>query len=245
LKICATGVVELWGGIRVWPAGRWRSQGRGGFDLGNVFGFEFVGFGFVGFELVVVLVVFEGDAAGPVVGVLQAGEFVGEAFDSFPPGVGVFDFLRVAHGLAEFEEEEAAHGFVGIGAAVVFADLFVFFFEAAEPLESFLVEEPILVAGGAPFGEVLMGDGFAVKYLGEDFFGFGELVDPGEDGAAEFAVVEAAVELFANGGGEAGDFADSSLHMRIIGWWILDRWMGTGFGFYFHFNEQEKLTVMF
>jgi hypothetical protein len=54
--------------------------------------------------------------------------------------------------------------------------------------------------------------GSSGEEVGEDFFGFGQLVEPGEDGFAEFAVVEMAVELFADFGGEAGDFTDVGSH---------------------------------
>ena len=160
----------------------------------------------------VVFIVFEADAAGQVVGVLQASEFFHDGLDSCPAGLGVLDLLRGSHGLADFKDEEATDGFVGVGAAVVLAGFDVFFFEAIELGEAILVKEPVLVAGGAPFGEVLVGDGVAVEYFGEDFFSFWKFVDPGEDGAAELAVVEAVVEFFADGFGEAGDFAESGGH---------------------------------
>ena len=135
----------------------------------------------------------------------------------------------------------------------------VFFVEAAEPLDSVLVEEPILMAGGAPFGEVLMGDGFAVEDVSEDGFGFGQIIYPRENGAAKFAVVEAAVELFANGGGEAGDLTDTSRCHIQKDYWIdgfLDGWMRDVLrvayyvlGWFLVFSSilqyEEKLTVMF
>jgi hypothetical protein len=161
-------------------------------------------------EAVVGFVPFELDAAAPVEGVLHARKFAGEMLHAFHAFERVFDGLQGADAVAEFEEEVVAHGFEGIVAFVVLLDVGFFFGEAVEPVDALLVEEPVLVAGAAPFGEILVGDGFAAKEFGHDFFGFGQAVDPREDGAAEFAVVEAAVQFFTGFGGEAGDFAESS-----------------------------------
>ena len=46
--------------------------------------------------------------------------------------------------------------------------------------------------------------------VGDDFLDFGELVEPGDEGRAQFAVFKALVELFADEFGEAGDFAGAS-----------------------------------
>ncbi len=74
--------------------------------------------------------------------------------------------------------------------------------------EGFLFFEPALEAGGAPVGKVAMGDGLAGELVGEDFLDGGEFVEPGEDEGAGLAVIEAAVELLADGVGKAGNFAD-------------------------------------
>ena len=163
----------------------------------------------------VVFLPVEVDAAAPVVGVLQAGEFAGEVLQARQVFVGILDRPQGVEGLADFEEKKAAHGFVGVAALVVFFDFHVLFGEGVEPVEALLEEKPILVAAVPPFGKVLVGDGFSGVKFGEDFFCSGEVVEPGEDGAAEFAGFEAAVELFADGGGEAGDFAYSCDHIKV------------------------------
>jgi len=136
---------------------------------------------------------FEADAAAPVEGVLQAGEFARQGFQAIPTLVGVFDFLHGFEGLGDFIQELKGHGFVAVGAAVLVVDFGFFVGEAAVPFEALLVLEPVLVAGVAPFGEVLVGDGFAAVEFGQDLFGFGQFIYPRDDGAAEFAVVEAVV----------------------------------------------------
>jgi len=155
----------------------------------------------------VVFVEFEADAAAPVEGVLQPGKFTGEGLQAIEAFVVIFNFLEALEGLGDFIEEPKPGGFVAVFAAILFGDFGFLFGKASVPFKALLVEEPVLVAGASPFGEVLMGDGFAVEVFSEDFFGFREAVDPGQDALAEFAVVEAAVELFADVGGQSGDFA--------------------------------------
>ncbi len=153
------------------------------------------------FQAVVGFVPFELDAAAPVEGVLHSSKFAGEVLHAFHAFDGIFHGLQGADALAEFEEEVVAHGFEGVVAFVVLLDVGFFFGEAVEPIDALLVEEPILVAGMAPFREVLVRDGFAVEEFGHDFLGFGQTIHPRENGAAEFAVVEAAVEFFSGFGG--------------------------------------------
>ena len=190
--------------------------------------------------------------------VLEAAEFAGEVLESSPAIVGICDLLQGGQGLADFKDEEAAHGFMGVVATVVGVGFGGLFGEAIEPFESLLVPKPILIAAAAPFGEVLVGNGFAGEKVGEDGLGFREMVQPFENGASEFAVVKALIKLFTDFGGEAGDFADSSFHgviflsadfaderrfeERPTG---QDGFVFTLFGFYFHFKREEKLTVMF
>jgi hypothetical protein len=154
----------------------------------------------------------EFDAAAPVVGVLQAGEFAAEGLHALHAFEGIFDGLQGADALGDFVDEIIAEGFEGVFAIVVFLDFSFFFGEAVEPGDALLVEEPVLVAGMAPFGEVLVPDGFAIEEFGHYSFGFGAAVNPRKDGAANFTVVEAAVQFFPDGGGEAGDFAESGDH---------------------------------
>ena len=155
----------------------------------------------------VVFVEFEADAAAPVEGVLQPGKFTGEGLQAIEAFVVVFNFLEALEGLGDFIEEPKPGGFVAVFAAILFGDFGFLFGKASVPFKALLVEDPVLVAGASPFGEILVGDGFAVEDFSEDFFGFGQAVHPWQNVVAEFAVVEAAVELLPDGGGEAGDFA--------------------------------------
>jgi hypothetical protein len=168
----------------------------------------------IGLALVVVLIPFEVDATGPVEGVLEPGEVADEGLQAGRALTRIFKALQGGEGLADFKEEDAAHGLVGVATFAFFEGGFLFG-EAIVPFEALLDLEPILVAGVSPFGEVLVVDGFSLEEFGEDAFGFREFVEPGENGFAEFAVVEAAVELFADGGGEAGDFTESGGHRYV------------------------------
>ena len=134
----------------------------------------------------------EFDVAAAVVGVLNAGEVAGELFQLGVVCGGVFKGCEVFEGFADADQEKSAHGFEAVGFVVVFEFEFVFG-EVIIPFHIVLVLEPILVTGGAPFGKVLVGDGLAVEELGEDGFGFGQIVNPGEDGAAELAFLKAVV----------------------------------------------------
>ena len=73
--------------------------------------------------------------------------------------------------------------------------------------EEVLFEEPFLVAGVAPVGEVLFADGLGVEFFGEEGLGFGQGVEPLEGGGGFGAVGQAGVELGANVPREAGDFS--------------------------------------
>jgi len=98
---------------------------------------------------------------------------------------------------------------------VVFEEVRFLVAEVFEPGDALLVHEPILVAGASPFGEVLVGDGFAVEEFGENLFGFGQVVHPWKEGAADFAVVEALVELFADWVWQTSYLADSGDHKKL------------------------------
>jgi hypothetical protein len=80
--------------------------------------------------------------------------------------------------------------------------------EELEEVSGVVLEEPIAVAALFPIGEVLFGDRMVVGFS-EDGFGFGEGVEPGEDGFGGEVVVEFEVELFADGVREASDFTDA------------------------------------
>ncbi len=94
----------------------------------------------------------------------------------------------------------------GIGGdfLVQFRDVFA---HVRGAVEEFAMEEPFLKAALTPDAEVLGGDGRAVEALADDLEDFGQVVEPGEDFGGFLAVVEADVELLADGAGEAGDFA--------------------------------------
>ena len=179
------------------PAGRRRSQGYG---VG-------VGVPFVEVEM---------DAAAVVVGVLEAGEFAHEVLQTQRTFLGTFDVLKRVGGLAGFDDEDAAHGFVGVAAFVVLGEFGFVFGEAIEPFLTVLLLEPVLVAAAPPFGEVLVGDGFSVEEFGHDGFGFWKRVQPREDGATDLTVFEAAIYFIADGFGEAGDFANSCDHNEFV-----------------------------
>ena len=90
--------------------------------------------------------------------------------------------------------------------------------EFAGGFEEILGGKPVEEAALVPFGEVLGADGDAVEVFGEEGLDFGEGVEPLDEVHAGFAVVEALVELVAEGARETGDFA-GAFH-RIRGLWV-------------------------
>ena len=82
--------------------------------------------------------------------------------------------------------------------------------------EEVTLDFPVHEAAGAPFAEVLLGEGVPGELLFEDGLNLGEGVEPGEEGFAGLGVLEAAVELFAEGEGEAGDFAVARGHKTKV-----------------------------
>jgi len=74
-------------------------------------------------------------------------------------------------------------------------------------MAEFLAELPVGVAAQAPVAEVLFADGLAVELFVQDGLDGGEGVEPSQESFTGFAVLEAAVELFPDFVGEAGDFS--------------------------------------
>ncbi len=73
--------------------------------------------------------------------------------------------------------------------------------------ESVLAQFPLAEAVPGPFVQVLFGDGTAGEIRGDEGLDFGQGIEPGEDVVVALALVEAAVELFAKGLREVGDFS--------------------------------------
>jgi len=173
-------------------------------------------------------------ADGALVVAAEAGEFAREAAELAEALVGIFEG---AHGLdvdREFGGHDGGDVF-GDGDAVagqVEAEFGGLFGGPAGLFAQELVAQPIEVAALAPFGKVLGADGPAGELVGDDFLDFGELVEPGDEGRAQFAVFKALVELFADGFGEAGDFAGASFHGFVFfnhGWTRMDTDEGPAF----------------
>ena len=139
-------------------------------------------------------------ADGALVVAAEAGEFAGEQSELAEMLFGVFDGsqgmdvngkLGGHDGGDVFSDGDAFAGgvqaeFGGLlgGPAGLFAQK--------------LMANPFDIAAFTPFGKVLWADGKAGELFGDDFLDFGQLVEPGDEGFAEFAVFEAAVEFFAD-----------------------------------------------
>jgi hypothetical protein len=78
-----------------------------------------LGFKFGAGAVVLIFVEVELDFAAEVEGVLEAGEFAHQVLQTEGTFVGIFEALERSEALADFEEEEAAHGFEGVVAAIM------------------------------------------------------------------------------------------------------------------------------
>lgn len=119
---------------------------------------------------------------------MEAGEVTGDFAQSFPTLGAVGDFGEVVEVFSHFGEDEAGEVFEKVFGPFV---PFQFFALLVHLLEAFLpvpVAEPILIAAVPPFGEVLLGNGFANEKLSKDFFGLGQFVEPAQQGGSDFAV---------------------------------------------------------
>ena len=84
-----------------------------------------------------------------------------------------------------------------------------FFAHVREAGAGFLDLAPLFEAAPVPFREVLLEDGAAFEFLGQDLLDLGEGVEPLKELGSWLAVLEAGVELFAESVRETGDFTCS------------------------------------
>ncbi len=164
---------------------------------------------------------FDGDAAGVEVAAAQGDDVGGQLAEPAEVSVRVLEVGGESMGGGGEAEGEPLDEFIGeVGAGsghrigrggfglwTGFTLRFGLRFEEGSEVEGVLAHLPGAEAELGPFMEVLPGDELAGEVVGEDGLDFGEGVEPGEESFAGFAVVEAAVELVADGFGEAGNFA--------------------------------------
>ena len=155
----------------------------------------------------------EVDFAVASVRVLQSAHFAAQVLQLFRARFTIGDGRKAFQFFSQFEgklffgkggDAAGALGGVAFGALVG---------EIAEADAAFFLEKPLLKAAAAPGGDVVFGDGPAGEAFVEDALHFGQRVQPGDEFAAEGAVVEAAIEFVTNGAGQAGDFSSSGSHV--------------------------------
>jgi hypothetical protein len=147
------------------------------------------------------------ETGGGVVAAAEGGDGAQEAGEVFEVGEG--RIVKVAVPFADGVEDaggEQAGGMVGHEWGDFF-QLCCVVQGFAGISEEVAADLPFEVAAVAPFGQVLLGDGFVMEEFAEDFFDGGEGVEPGDDPAAGIVAVEAVVDGGAEGKGKAGDFA--------------------------------------
>jgi len=116
----------------------------------------------------------QGEAARA--GVAEAGQFLGEPLKALPSKVAVFDFVQGFQFFGEFGGEDKFCVAVDKFAALVAVQGFIFLGDFEDADAGFRVLEPILIAAGPPFGDVLLANGFAAEEFGEDGFDLRDLV---------------------------------------------------------------------
>jgi hypothetical protein len=114
--------------------------------------------------------------------------------------------------LDQFDSEQVGIAVADCHAVGVIAQVGLMFGRVGDELAGFLVAEPIEVAAGLPFTEILRADGASAELVVEDFADLVRLVEPVDEVLAGFAVLEAAVQFDTDGVGETGDFSISCCH---------------------------------
>ena len=169
--------------------------------LGAVLG-EAAGFLFLGFPALF----FEAEFFGLVADAAQLGELLGGANDGTTL-LGIVGGDENALKEATEGEQGGDGGAVGEGdGAGVTGQIIGFLDELCDPGAGILVAQPIFESTLPPLAEVLFVDGTSAEAGFKDFLDFRQAVEPLDEGGAEFAIGEPAVELFANGARESGDF---------------------------------------
>jgi hypothetical protein len=178
--------------------------GPGG-DAGALAGFGLAGLG-LGFEAVRAAAG-QFEELGAVAVVAEASEFREQFAQALPAVLGAGGAFEEGAGgngevggeeLGKFFGEDIAGGGMEVGGV---------FHELVERVALLVEVLPIEEAALFPMGEIDFVDGLAVEVVGEDGLDFREGVEPGGELLGFLAVVEALVELVADGAGEAGDFA--------------------------------------
>jgi len=137
-------------------------------------------------------------AAAVVVAVLEAGEFAAEFAEALPALIAIFHLGEGVEVGGEFSDGEAGEVFKKI-AGFGLLEGSAGFGDALDVRYASLVFAPVLKAAEAPIGKVGSSDGFVVEFLGEEFAGFGERIQPFKKFGALFAVFKAMVEVIADG----------------------------------------------
>jgi hypothetical protein len=150
---------------------------------------------------------FEFEAASAEVAAAEGDDVSGEMAEAAEVGFGVIVFDR-GEGMGGGSEAdgEPLDEFIGEVMAGRLRREGVGGVEGGEG-ESVLAHLPVAEAMLGPFVEVLFRDGFGTELRAEEGLDLGEGIEPGAEVVLGFAFVEAAVELVADGLGEASDFA--------------------------------------
>ena len=159
---------------------------------------------------------FEGEFFGLEKDAAQLGELLGGADHGAALLVGIGGDEDLANEAAESEESGIGGAFGKGDGAGDLGEVVGFLGDLGGPVAGVFVAQPILEPALAPLAEVVLGDGASVEIVLEDFFDFGEGVEPGDETGADFAVGEAAVELIADEARETGDFADSGHTKKLM-----------------------------
>ena len=189
------------------------------------FGFDgLLGGALGGGEFVVALFLPEGEFPIPEVGLAEAGELVGHFADVFPAFIKGRAFTEPPlPGVGEFGGGDGGEGVDDLPGVHICLRGSGCFGELEGEVAGFPEFDPILISAGAPFGEVLLGDAAAGVVLREDALDFGIGVEPGEEFVAGDAIVQAVVEVVAEGEREVGDFAVAGcIHIFVCRLVILD-----------------------
>ena len=104
--------------------------------------------------------------------------------EDFPAFGGILHLAQLFQRLGQFDKDhgsELAGDVVAIGERPFLAQFVNVFDDILPSSDAVASGCPVGKAAFAPFGDILGADGFAGELLGDNFLGFGQGVEPGED----------------------------------------------------------------
>lgn len=151
---------------------------------------------------------FEGEAASAEFAAAEGQEEHGEMAEMAQGFIGAGIGGRKSPGCgSEAEENPTGEFFRHVGRENLL-EFGIAVIEGGGKSDGFLTVEPVTEAVVPVVGEVLLVDGSAVELGFEEGLGFGQGIEPREEGIGGFGILEALIDLLLDGSRQGGDFSE-------------------------------------